>query len=204
MGSRIMHYCIASQLADRLGIDNKPAFLLGGIAPDIHGLMNVPKGVTHFKDRDAAGNGYINYNRFYDTYKEVIQEPFYLGYLCHLLSDVVWLELYYEIVEPGPPEQMKEYLQTAYRDFRRLNGRLIKQYELKLLSHELPEVNLEGYDADYLPALLTCLQQDFVMDEELMNEELELFRNDNSEIAEYIDRSTEKCLLFLSSKGIES
>ncbi|OPA72992.1 hypothetical protein BVG16_31020 [Paenibacillus selenitireducens] len=27
--------------------------VLGGIAPDIHGLMGIPKGVTHFIDKDA-------------------------------------------------------------------------------------------------------------------------------------------------------
>jgi hypothetical protein len=57
--------------------------MLGGIAPDIHRLMGVPKGVTHFKDRDAKGRGFINYERFYNAHKSVIDVPFYLGYLCH-------------------------------------------------------------------------------------------------------------------------
>ncbi|MEF3309281.1 hypothetical protein PV433_10230 [Paenibacillus sp. GYB004] len=55
MGSRMMHYCIAALLADELSIKNRSEFMLGGIAPDIHGLMGVPKGVTHFKDTYASG-----------------------------------------------------------------------------------------------------------------------------------------------------
>jgi hypothetical protein len=39
-------------MGDKLGIENRNEFMLGGIAPDIHGLMGVPKGVTHFKDTD--------------------------------------------------------------------------------------------------------------------------------------------------------
>lgn len=87
LGSRIMHYCISFIIAERLKINNKNEFMLGGIAPDIHGLMGVEKGVTHFKDRDKDGESYINYMRFYETYEYIINKPFYLGYLCHLISD---------------------------------------------------------------------------------------------------------------------
>lgn len=36
------------------------------------------------------------------------------------------------------------------------------------------------------------------MDEDLMNEPLELFQNDNNEIIEYIHRSVDKAVSFLS------
>jgi hypothetical protein len=48
MGSRVMHYCIASLLSDKLSIVNKTDFLLGGIAPDVHYYMNVSKDITHY------------------------------------------------------------------------------------------------------------------------------------------------------------
>ncbi|WP_430787268.1 hypothetical protein VBD025_16005 [Virgibacillus flavescens] len=56
MGSRIMHYCISDIIADQVGFEDKTDFILGGIAPDIHGLMGVPKSVTHFKEKDEKGN----------------------------------------------------------------------------------------------------------------------------------------------------
>ncbi|MCR8632739.1 zinc dependent phospholipase C family protein [Paenibacillus radicis (ex Xue et al. 2023)] len=199
MGSRIMHYCISSLLSDKLGIDNRNEFMLGGIAPDIHGFMGVAKGVTHFKDIDASGKSRINYLRFYVTYKDVMNKPFYLGYLCHLISDVVWLELYLRIVEFASPEQLKEKAQVAYRDFERLNGRIIKQYSLKLHQHVLPTVNIDGFNSDYLPALLDGMRKDFSIDEVLMNETLELFNNNNCEIIDYINRSVDESMAFLSS-----
>jgi hypothetical protein len=198
MGSRVMHYYISSLLSEALDIKNKSEFMLGGIAPDIHGLMGVPKGVTHFKDRDANGRGFINYERFYNTYKTVIDVPFYLGYLCHLISDFVYLDFYFKKLEDVPTEQMNAKLQVAYRDFERLNGRIIKQYSLVLHPHVIPTVNIEGYDTSYLPALLDCMQKDFSIDEDLMNEPLELFQNDNSEIIEYIHSSVDKAVSFIS------
>lgn len=199
MGSRIMHYCISSLLADRLGIENRNEFMLGGIAPDINGLMGVAKGVTHFKDIDASGKSRINYFRFYDTYKDTMNKPFYLGYLCHLISDVVWLELYLKIVGFASPQQLKEKALVAYRDFARLNGRITKQYSLKLHQHVLPTVNIDGYNNEYLPALLDLLRKDFTIDEDLMNETLELFNNNNFEIIDYINRSVDESMVFLSN-----
>ncbi|BFT70083.1 zinc dependent phospholipase C family protein [Paenibacillus sp. P36] len=199
MGSRIMHYCISSLLADRLGIENRNEFMLGGIAPDIHGLMGVAKGVTHFKDIDVSGKSRINYFRFYDTYKDNMNKPFYLGYLCHLISNVVWLELYLKIVGFASPQQLKEKGLVAYRDFERLNGRIIKQYSLKLHQHVLPTVNIDGYNSQYLPALLNLLRKDFTIDEVLMNEALELFNNNNFEIIDYINKSVDESMVFLSN-----
>lgn len=204
MGSRIMHYCIASLLANKLDITKRNEFMLGGIAPDIHGFMGVPKGVTHFKDIDADGKSRINYMRFYDMYKDVIKEqPFYLGYLCHLISDVSYLDTYFKIVPKSlPASELKEKLQTTYRDFERLNGRIIKQYSLTLYEHVLPSINIQGYKADFIPALLDEMRKDFQIDEVLMSETLELFKDDSSEITDYINKSVEQSLEVLSSVGI--
>jgi hypothetical protein len=193
-----MHYCVSSILADRLGVDNRNEFLLGGIAPDIHGLMGIAKGVTHFKDSGETGKSRINYQRFFDTYKDVINEPFYLGYLCHLISDVVWLDLYFKKVEFISPEQWLEKLQVSYRDFGRLNGRIIKHYSLQLNQHVIPNVYIDGYNVDFLPPLLDLLSSDFSINEDLMNEQLELFKNDNSEIIDYINRSVSQSINFLT------
>ena len=178
--------------------------MLGGIAPDIHGLMGVPKGVTHFKDIDADRKSRINYMRFYNMYKDVIKEqPFYLGYLCHFISDVSYLDTYFKIVPKSlPASELKEKLQTSYRDFERLNGRIIKQYSLTLHEHVLPSINIQGYNAEFIPALLDEMRKDFQIDEILMSETLELFKDDNSEITDYINKSVEQSMKVLSSAGI--
>ena len=202
MGSRIMHYCISSLIADRLEIENRSEFMLGGIAPDIHGLMGVAKGVTHFKDLDESGKSHINVMRFYDTYKEVIHEPFYLGYLCHLISDVVWLDVYINIVEYVSSEQWVEKLKIAYSDFGKLNGRIINHYSLKLHKHVVPTISICNYNSDFLPALIDLLGNDFLNNEEIQVEPLALFNNDNSEIYDFIHKSVTQCIHTLSNLGI--
>ena len=202
MGSRIMHYCISSLIADKLEIEHKSEFMLGGIAPDIHGLMSVSKGVTHFKDLDDSGKSHINIMRFYETYKDVIHEPFYLGYLCHLVSDVVWLDVYFDIVEYVSPEQWVEKLNIAYSDFGKLNRRIIDHYSLRLQHHEIPNISISNYNVDFLPTLIELLGDDFSKNEAFKEEPLELFNNDNSQIHDYINGSVTQCVKTLSNLNI--
>ncbi len=202
MGSRIMHYCISSLIADRLEIEQRSEFMLGGIAPDIHGLMGVAKGVTHFKDLDASGKSRINVMRFYETYKDVIHEPFYLGYLCHLVSDVEWLNVYFNVVEYVSAEQWAEKLNIAYSDFGKLNGRIIDHYSLKLHHHVVPTISICNYNSDFLPALIDLLSNDFSNNEGIKDEPLALFNNDNSEIHDFVNKSVTQSIHTLSNLGI--
>ncbi|WP_214801671.1 zinc dependent phospholipase C family protein [Exiguobacterium sp. ERU656] len=200
MGSRIMHYCIASLLADKLKPEPRSDFLLGGIAPDIHGLMGVPKGKTHFKDLDENGKNRINLDRFLHTYETRLAEPFYLGYLCHLISDQVWLAFYLEKVAYVSREQWQADLEKSYRDFNRLNGRIIKLYELKLSPLTVPLFEIEGYDQTYLPTLIDELALDFQLDASLETEKLEFYKNHNQEITSYINQAVNSCLKILSNQ----
>lgn len=202
MGSRMMHYCISSIIADKLQIENRNEFMLGGIAPDIHGLMGVAKGVTYFKDFDASGKSHINFMRFYETYKDVIHEPFYLGYFCHLVSDVVWLDVYFDIVEYVSAEQWGKKLNIAYSDFGKLNGRIIDHYSLELHPHVIPNISICNYNVDYLPTLIDLLGNDFLNNEILKDEPLELFNNDNSQIHDFINSSVTQCIHTLSDLKI--
>ncbi|MFC5650672.1 zinc dependent phospholipase C family protein [Paenibacillus solisilvae] len=206
MGSRIMHYCIASLLSERLGLTNVREFLLGGIAPDIHAFMEVtkPKRVTHFVDVDEHGKGRINVLRYYNTYKEFVHEPFYLGYLCHLISDVVWSDMYDTFIQNMSMEERKETLQICYRDYWRLNGRLINHYALdhKTLPISREITINEVHFNSYLPALLEWLQKDFSFDEEVASQTLELFQDDNTQIIEFIDSSVQKSLAFINEQRL--
>jgi hypothetical protein len=230
MGSRIMHYCLSNLLSQQLQIDNHAEFLLGGIAPDVHPYMQLrqqqagqlispplqtlqpqqsqplepkpvkPKDITHFVDRDANGKGQINYLRFYEANEARMNEPFYLGYLCHLISDSEWTnDTYLKVVQRFTPEENELRQRFIYRDFSRLNGRIIRQYSLKLNAHTIPSrLGFEVYSLeDYMPDLLEGLRKDFACDEQTAAEQLELFLNDNSEIIDYMDASVNRCLQFL-------
>lgn len=194
MGSRIMHYCIASLLADKLKPEPRSDFLLGGIAPDIHGLMGVPKGKTHFKDVDETGKNRINLDRFLRTYETRLAEPFYLGYFCHLISDQVWLDFYLEKVAYSSRGQWQADLEKSYRDFQRLNGRIIKQYGLTNEPLTIPAFEIDGYAKNHLPTLIAELEADFQHDITLSREPLEVYADDDSEIIQYIEQSVSRCL----------
>lgn len=196
-----MHYCIATMIAEKINISGRSEFLLGGIAPDIHGLMGVAKGITHFKERDEVGKNHINYKGFYETYRELINEPFYLGYLCHLISDWVWNDMYFKKVKFVSSEQWNQSLQATYRDYAKLNGRIIRHYSLAIHELKIPDfkINIEQYDVNFLPSLVGLLVKDFEIDESHMNEPLELFENDNREIIDYINKSVFESINFLSS-----
>lgn len=206
MGSRVMHYCIASLLSDKLSIVNKTDFLLGGIAPDVHYYMNVSKDITHFVDRDIDGKGHVNYMRFFNKYRAFINQPFYLGYLCHLISDDLWSkDTYFQIVKDMAKEERKEKLQISYRDFWRLNGRIISAYSLALSNYSVPkDLKIGEINVDSLPDLYDWIHKDFSYEEHVAREQLELFNDDNSQIIDYIDNSVKRSIHFISEHALLS
>jgi hypothetical protein len=206
MGSRIMHYSIAKLISQQIEIDNTDEFILGGITPDVHYYMNAPKDLTNFVDRDENGKGHVNYLRFYEKYKHNITKPFYLGYLCHLISDDIWSkDTYFKIVEFLSKEERKEKLQTSYRDFWRLNGRIITKYNLILMEHLISaDLEMEEINFNSLPVLLDWMSKDFSYEQKVANEPLELFRNDNSQIVDYIDKSVKQSLQFIKDNMLLS
>ncbi|WP_430787266.1 hypothetical protein VBD025_16000 [Virgibacillus flavescens] len=108
--------------------------------------------------------------------------------------------MYFKKVEFISLEQWKEKLLTAYRDFERLNGRIIKHYSLPFHHHVIPDVKIDGYKEEFLPTLVDLLRKDFITDEDLINEPLELFENDNSEIIDYIDSAVSQSINFINNQ----
>jgi hypothetical protein len=99
-------------------------------------------------------------------------------------------------------------LEYAIDSVSRANSKIKwKNYQENTITlHEpiSPSININGYNADLIPALLDELRKDFQIDEVLMSEPLELFKDDNSEITDYINKSGEQSLEFLSTIGIHS
>lgn len=203
-----MHYAITTLLAQPLGLTGSREFMLGGIAPDIHPFMPgvKPKDRTHFVDRNAAGIGRINVERYIAKYRGRLQEPFYLGYLCHLLSDVVWTEMWYSAVEHLPEETRKTWLAACYQDFWRLNARLARHYALERmeLGPAIPAIGLEeaDYPLRHVPQLLEGLERDFTQSQDAAGEALELFADDNSQIVAYIERCADRCLTVIHERAL--
>ena len=66
MGSRVMHSIINNEIASRMKIEDRAAFLLGGIAPDAVS----PKDLSHFyKGNTDDYTRRIDYKSFLDKYR---------------------------------------------------------------------------------------------------------------------------------------
>lgn len=112
MASWIAHLRITDKLLDQIPNLSLTEFVVGNIAPD-SGVPNedwsrfTPSGdVSHFKATDCDGLKDIHIEAFVEGFYSaeqrkkysVRQKSFYLGYLCHLLTDRMWMEA---IVRPS-------------------------------------------------------------------------------------------------------
>jgi hypothetical protein len=111
MASWMVHLRIADKLLDELCDLSDTEFIVGNIAPD-SGVPNkdwsvfTPSGdVSHFKTADADGLKEFHLEEYVERFFTVEQrkqynrkqKSFYLGYLTHLLTDMLWAEI---IVRP--------------------------------------------------------------------------------------------------------
>lgn len=69
MGSRIMHAIIANRIAEKLSIQDKTSFILGGVAPDaVHSTEE--KGASHFYAGTTKNyTRRIDFNSFFKNIK---------------------------------------------------------------------------------------------------------------------------------------
>lgn len=194
MGSRIMHYCISASLNQQLHIQDDQ-FLLGGLAPDAHKSMSEPKDRSHFMKKDQAGVVYIDHRSFYNKYlANDNRDPFTVGYYFHLLSDEIWLgDVYFKKIKWLPPEIKMEAKKQYYRDFRRLNGKLIDYYGLELVPLKEQAIEVEEIERSYLPELIKELQMDFQLADSCKEEALEILGME--EVIHSIEKSVERCLV---------
>ncbi len=191
MGSRVMHYCIAELLAKELEIEDDQ-FILGGIAPDVHKNMNEPKSKSHFVRTNSGGTFFADYFGFHEKYLNHMKDPFYLGYFYHLISDVIWVEeIYNKKIKWLPQPEKKEAQQKYYRDFWRLNGKLIDHYSLVIKPMQVRTIHIDEINYRFLPELINDLENDFELKDEAKEQELEILEFD--EVIEILERSVREC-----------
>ncbi|OIB03008.1 hypothetical protein AK95_33270 [Paenibacillus sp. LC231] len=192
MGSRIMHYCITARLAKELKIDDNQ-FFLGGIAPDVNKNMKTPKTISHFVRTNNEEQIFADYLGFHEKYLRYMREPFYLGYFYHLISDVIWVEeIYYKKIKWLPQPDKKEAQLKYYRDFWRLNGKLIDYYSIEYRPLEVKSIEIEEIDYRYLPELVKDLENDFAMKDEAKEQELEILEFE--EVIDILERTVKECV----------
>ncbi len=206
MGSRIMHLLIAQEEGSRIGVSDLPRFLLGGIAPDAHHLMGVAKDPSHFLRWDEQSKRKrVDAGWFADKYEQHREDSYYLGYLTHLIADDVWLTtLFAKYIFPLSQAERAPVLPAYYQDFRLLNGKLIEHFQAHELLNELMAadegIELDEVSFDAVLLLKEEVRQDYRYEASVLEEQLRLFSWD--EILTYLERSVDRALTFLESRGL--
>ena len=179
MPSRMIHYLIAEKVARQVPITNQNRFKIGSVCPDMSTREDGSKERTHYLERTEVEKG-VNWQTFVERYGEAMrQDDFYLGVLCHLITDGIW---FHEIMEPlirskikGKEERCRKYLE-GYSDFHRLNYILRTEYGLTYELIEDRNIELEGLHHELYDDVFGGLYQDFFEEPEASKEELIIYQ----------------------------
>ncbi|WP_336773381.1 hypothetical protein [Paenibacillus sp. MMO-58] len=201
MGSRMMHYCITSEINKHIYSSQESRIHLGGLAPDLTHPVHAPKSVTHFVRINSEGKKKTDYELFAQIYSGNFHDSFYVGYLSHLVADHIWYEtMYLKLIKSLPEENRQAAIDKGYRDFRRLNKLLLRDYPLSPPTGipVIDNVMIEGLYPEYLPVITQQLIKDFHIEEPYTPDDLEIYSFDA--ILEYIRLSIEETLKVLRTK----
>ncbi|MGG0667021.1 hydrolase [Lederbergia citrisecunda] len=196
MGSRIMHAIIAHKIADKLSIEDKVPFLIGGVAPDAVSS----KDTSHFFAGDLQDySRYVDYMAFWEKYLDAAENLFVLGYFTHLIADDIWLKGFYLPWLKNRMEADNELFKRYHNDFQLLNGKLLEYYgikdELKNSLFHIPTVpDLEEVAYKEVMGFLPSVIGDMDYDKDyVLNEELHVFTFE--QIIGYIETSVDKSVV---------
>ncbi|MBX4147931.1 hypothetical protein K1X09_11365, partial [Paenibacillus lautus] len=91
-----------------------------------------------------------------------------------------------------PQPDKKEAQLKYYRDFWRLNGKLIDYYSIEYRPMEVKSIEIEEIDYRYLPELVKELENDFAMKDEAKEQELEILEFE--EVIDILERTVKECV----------
>ncbi|MBE5104926.1 hydrolase [Bacillus cereus] len=200
MGSRIMHVIIANGIAEKLSIQDKTSFLLGGVAPDaVH--SKAEKGISHFYAGTTKNyTRRIDYDAFIHKYDAHMDSPFLLGYYTHLIADDNWLSGFFLPWLKNRIENDETIAPMYYNDFKLLNAKLLHHYDkeqqfFSLLNQEAHIVDIEEVSKENVLAFRKYLFEDMLYPEQHLHEDLQVFTF--NQIIGYIETAIEKGAFYI-------
>ncbi|PFE03038.1 hydrolase [Bacillus cereus] len=200
MGSRIMHLIIANGIAERLSIQDKTSFLLGGIAPDaVH--SKVEKEVSHFYAGTTKNyTRRVDFDSFFYKYESFIDSSFILGYYTHLIADDNWLNGFFLPWLQNRIEHDQAILSLYHHDFKLLNAKLLHHYDkeqqfLSILNQKASIPKIKEVTEENVLAFKKLIFDDMVFPQQDLYAELQVFTFD--QIVGYVETAIEKGVFFL-------
>lgn len=104
MASARIHEVIALKVNEDYHMDEL-LLRMGTVAPDCwRNAEGSDKFTTHFWDFNVKEGQANDYKRFYHKYQEQFNNPFYFGYLIHLMTDQYWktyIDIKYRALKDG-------------------------------------------------------------------------------------------------------
>jgi len=181
MPSRMIHYLIAEQIAEKVKIKDMNRFKIGSLCPDMSLHTDGSKNQTHYFEIHGNKKG-GNWMRFVDEYGEKMkQDDLYLGILCHLITDMIW---FHEIMETqirskvnSKEERQAKYLK-GYDDFHRLNYLLREEFDLRYELLEDRNIDLAGIHPELYDEVFDGLFKDFFFEPKATKKELTVYTYD--------------------------
>jgi hypothetical protein len=194
VGSRLMHLLVADYVCRELNITERPAILLGSIAPDAAN----PKRASHFKGErhPYADNPPLDFGRFVAKYRDCFPHPFFVGYLTHLVMDDVWtMKTDFSGFEKRI--QQDPTLYTRYHhDLWLCNAKLLQRYNMDGVEEALRKAdNVPAMEEVDKQAVLDYKREalaDFQYPPENVDSPLQVFSFE--EMVQYVERSKAKAL----------
>lgn len=211
MASAIIHMCIAKKVNEILKVHEKE-FLLGSIAPDISKQIGESKVDSHFLV--AEGYNIPQLDKFLDKYKDTLKDnPFNLGYYCHLFADMLWFGLFINSYcgttqdevhyKNGETKKLTPelFMTILYNDYTNLNIKMIDKYnlDLSLFYEELPNINSEISEIP-LDKLQIIVEKMGEIAEQ--SKERETIVLDETSIFRFIDKTSEDFINNLKEIGV--
>ncbi|MDZ5609638.1 hydrolase [Bacillus pseudomycoides] len=200
MGSRIMHLIIANGIAERLSIQDKTSFLLGGVAPDaVHSREE--KEASHFYTGTTKNyTRRIEYDSFFHKYESFINSPFILGYYTHLIADDNWFNGFFLPWLKNRIEHDQTILSLYHNDFKLLNAKLLHHYDkeqqfLSILNQQASIPKIEEVTKENVLAFKKLIFNDMLYPEHDFRTDLQVFTF--NQIVGYIETAIEKGVFFL-------
>lgn len=206
MGSRIMHAIIANGIAEKLCIQDKTSFILGGVAPDaVHSAEE--KGTSHFYAGTTKNyTRRIAFNSFFQKYKAQMDSPFLLGYYTHLIADDNWLSGFFLPWLKNRIENDETIAPLYYNDFKLLNAKLLHHYDkeqqlFSLLNQDAHIVDIEEVSKENVLEFRKYLFEDMLYPEQHLHKDLQVFTF--NQIIGYIETSIEKGVFYINQLSNE-
>ena len=153
MPSARIHEVIAKKINKDYGMDEM-LLRIGSVAPDCWRNVNESgfkdKFLTHFWDFRVKEGQANDYTEFYLKYYDKLNNPFYFGYLLHLMTDQYWktvIDPKYTFIEndmkmcklrDGSIVENKDYF--SYYESLKLQKQLCKKYDLGLFPIEIEDI----------------------------------------------------------------